>query len=429
MKEEFMSSKTTFYFSRVIGAKVFDENNVFIGKLLDFAADINQDKFDELESFRPKVSALKVNKAGQKKYISFSSISASKTSGKYVFTCIGVTEITEEKAFENLMLEDNILDQQIVDINGRKVVRVNDIRLVALSGGIYTLAVDVGLEGLLRRIGIVKPLKGILKIFNVHIPSKFILFDDVAALDYSNLSIKLSKSVSKLHTLHPSDLADIIEDLGKASKTSVFSVLDEEKAADVLEEMDVHEQIHIIESLPIDKAADVLEKMPANEAADIIDELEEEKAELLLKEMEVESSEEVRELLEYPDTSVGSIMTTEVLSFKENITIDEALVEIRNLKPEKDMLYNLFVIDKNDRLLGTLTLRDIVISQPDTPIKDVMNRNPISVLDTDKLDSLAEIISKYNLLAVPVTDDDDKLEGMVVIDDVIEDLLGKRRTT
>jgi magnesium transporter len=145
--------------------------------------------------------------------------------------------------------------------------------------------------------------------------------------------------------------------------------------------------------------------------------------------MEMESSEEVRELLEYPDTSVGSIMTTEVLSFKENITIDEALVEIRNLKPEKDILYNLFVIDKNDRLLGTLTLRDIVISQPDTPIKDVMNRNPISVLDTDKLDSLAEIISKYNLLAVPVTDDDDKLEGMVVIDDVIEDLLGKRRTT
>jgi magnesium transporter len=424
-----MSSKTTFYFSRVIGAKVFDEKNVFIGKLVDFAADIQQDKLDESESFRPKVIALKVKISGTEKYIAYSSISATKTNGKYTFNCTNITEITEEKAFQNLMLEDNILDQQIVDINGRKVVRVNDIRFVALSGGIYTIAVDVGLEGLLRRVGIVKPLKALLSIFNIHIPSKFILFDDVAALDYSNLSIKLSKASSKLHTLHPSDLADIIEELGKASKTSVFSALDEEKAADVLEELEVHEQIHIIESLPLDKAADVLEKMPANEAADILDELEDDKAELLLKEMELESSEEVRELLEYPDTSVGSIMTTEILSFNENITIDDALIEIRNLKPEKEMLYNLFVIDKNERLIGTISLRDIVISQPQTPIKDVMNRNHISVLDTDKLDSLAEIISKYNLLAVPVTDEDDKLEGMVVIDDVIEDLLGKRRTT
>ena len=428
MKEVFMSSKTTFYFSRVIGAKVFDERNIFMGKLIDFAANIQQNKIDESESFRPRVIALKIKHSGVEKYISFSSISATKTNGNYSFLCAGMVEITEEKALLNLMLEDNILDQQIVDINGRKVVRVNDIRLVALSGSIFAIAVDVGIEGLLRRIGIVKPLKGILNLFNVHIPAKFILFDDVAALDYSNLSIRLSKSASKLHTLHPSDLADIIEELGKASKTSVFSALDEEKAADVLEELDVHEQIHIIESLPIDKAADVLEKMPANEAADIIDELEDDKAELLLKEMEHESSEEVRELLEYPDTSVGSIMTTETLSFKESITIDEALIEIRHLKPEKEMLYNLFIIDKNDKLIGTISLRDIVISEPRTPIKDVMNRNHISVLDTDKLDSLAEIISKYNLLAVPVTDKDDKLEGMVVIDDVIEDLLGKRRT-
>jgi Mg/Co/Ni transporter MgtE len=223
-------------------------------------------------------------------------------------------------------------------------------------------------------------------------------------------------------------LADIIEDLGKASKTSVFATLDEEVAADVLEELETHEQIHIIESMTIEKAADVLEKMPANEAADIIDELEDEKAELLLKEMETESSDEVRELLEYPDKTVGSLMTTEVLSFGENSTIEDALNEIRLQKPEMEVLYNLFVIDKNEKLIATLSLRDLVISQPQTKIKEIMKKNPISVFDDDKIDSLAEIISKYNLLAIPVTDYENKLEGMVVIDDVIEDLVGKRRT-
>ena len=147
-------------------------------------------------------------------------------------------------------------------------------------------------------------------------------------LIYSNLNIRLSKSYAKLHTLHPSDLADILEDLGKKSSMSVFSALDEEKAADVLEELETQTQIHIIENLPVNKAADVLEKMPADEVADILDELEDEKAELLLKEMDTESSQEVRELLEYDDDLVGSIMTTDYYLFSAGITVEEVLNEL-----------------------------------------------------------------------------------------------------
>ncbi len=423
-----MTSKTTFYFSRVVGCKVFDGNQNIVGHLVDLYVNINQPNNPEEEPLRPNVTSLMVKDDGVKKYYNFSSILVVKEKGHYTIKTTGLYEIIESVARENLLLGEAILDQQIVDINGRKVVRVNDIRMVSIQDGIFTIAVDVGLEGLLRRIGIVKPIRFILGLFNVRIPSKFILLDDVAAVDYSNLSIKLSKAASKLHTLHPSDLADIIEELGKASKTSVFSVLDEEKAADVLEEMETHEQVHIIESLSIEKAADVLEKMPANEAADIIEELEVDKAELLLNEMEEESSEEVRELLEYSDRTVGSLMTTDVLSFSDNITIEDALNEIRLQKPEMEMLYNIFVIDKNEKLIATISLRDLVISLPHTPIKDVMKYDPIKVYDSDKIDSLAEIISKYNLLAIPVLADDDKLEGMVVIDDVVEDLIGKRRT-
>jgi Mg/Co/Ni transporter MgtE len=148
----------------------------------------------------------------------------------------------------------------------------------------------------------------------------------------------------------------------------------------------------------------------------------------LLKEMEKESSKEVRELLEYPNTTVGSIMTTDVLSFSENITIDEALKEIRHQKPDMEVLYNLFVIDEQEKLIATVSLRDLVISEPDILINKIMKTNPVSVYDDDKLDSLAEIASKYNLLAIPVTNNENKLEGMVVIDDIVEDLVGKGRT-
>jgi Mg/Co/Ni transporter MgtE len=302
------------------------------------------------------------------------------------------------------------------------------VRLATLPAGTFAVAVDIGIEGLLRRIGISYPIKRILSLFRVSIPAKFILWDDVQAIDFSNLNIKLSKSYAKLHTLHPSDLADILEDLGKKSSTSVFSALDEEKAADVLEELETSAQIHIVESLPVNKMADVLEKMPADEVADILDELEDDKAELLLKEMEAESSQEVRELLEYDDDLVGSIMTTDYLSFGESKTVEEVLSELRLRKPEPAELYNLFVTEENDKLIGTFSLHDLVVAEPYTKLGQIMKSEPVFLYDDQKAKDIAEIVSKYNLLAVPVIDKDEQLQGMVVVDDVVEDLIGERRT-
>ena len=228
--------------------------------------------------------------------------------------------------------------------------------------------------------------------------------------------------------LHPSDLADIIEELGRNNRTSVFNSLDEEQAADVLEEMEPKLQVDLIESMTVARAADVLEKMPADEAADIIDLLQKEKAELLLNEMDLETSTEVRDLLEYSDRKVGSIMSTEFMSFHENETIEQVLDSIREIKPDEAVLYNLFVVAHNGTLMATVSLRELVISSPGTILKNIMRTNPVYVRDNDKLDSLAEIVSKYNMLAVPVVNNNNTLEGMVVIDDIVDDLLGKRKT-
>jgi len=168
--------------------------------------------------------------------------------------------------------------------------------------------------------------------------------------------------------------------------------------------------------------------MPADEVADILDEIEDEKAEMLLKEMDSESSQEVRELLEYPDNSAGGLMTTDVLSFRPEVTVDYIIKELRSRKPEPSELYTLFVTEENDKLVGTFDLRDLVVADPETTVSTIMRSDPVFLLDDQRIDDIAETISKYNLLAVPVVDQENLLQGMVVVDDVIEDLINKRRT-
>jgi len=421
-----MTSLTTFYLSGIIGKEAFGADGDAIGIIKDLLINAVPSGLNDPNQQLVIGVRLRIDK--ETRYYSFKTFRVVKAREMLNVTCSDLVELSSDEVENGLLLVENILDKQIVDLNGRKLVRVNDVRLATLPAGTFAVAVDIGIEGLLRRIGISMPIKKILSLFKVSIPAKFILWDDVQAIDFSNLNIKLSKSYAKLHTLHPSDLADILEDLGKKLSTSVFSALDEEKAADVLEELETHAQIHIIESLPVNKAADVLEKMPADEAADILDELEDDKAELLLKEMEAESSQEVRDLLEYDDNLVGSIMTTDFLSFPGTQTVAEVLDELRLKKPESSELYNLFVVEKNDKLIGTFNLRDLVVAESYTEVSQIMKSDPVSLYDDQKTTAIAEIVSKYNLLAVPVIDQNDQLQGMVVVDDVVEDLISERRT-
>jgi len=421
-----MTALTTFYLSQILGMKIYSRDNEVIGKVLDLL--VFSDPFITDEPSRPSVVAVKTGSKLQPVYYSFSNFEIGRHKNAIVIRCSKKQYIEDEEISKYLPLKENILDQQIVDINGRKLVRVNDLRFASIPSGTYVVAVDVGAEGLLRRLGVAESVKLIASLVRMHVPSKFILWDDVDTLDAANLNIKLGKPLTKLQMLHPSDLADIIEEMGRSERTTVFNSLDEEQAADVLEEMDPKLQVDVIESLSLAKAADLLEKMPADEAADIIDLLENDKAESLLNEMDQETSTEVRELLGYSNRLVGSIMSTDFISFHENETVDQALATIRETKPEEPLLYNLFVVTHNGKLLATVSLRNLVISEPSVLLKDIMRKNPVSVEDNDKLDSLAEIVSKYNLLAVPVVNQYQILEGMVVIDDIVDDLLGARKT-
>jgi len=225
-----MISRTTFYFSRTLNRKFYSPDGKPLGKVKDLLI--------ELSGSRPRVLAMKVKIKGKERILDFAQFELIKAVTQYVIRCNELVDFQIPETSHSIFIAESVLDRQIVDINGRKLERVNDIRLVIISSGIYVIAVDVGLEGLLRRIGISHQIKTFLSWFNLTLPSDYILWDDVETIDAMRAGIRLSTPYSKLHTLHPSDLADIIEDMDRKTQINVFSALNEEKAADVLEELE-----------------------------------------------------------------------------------------------------------------------------------------------------------------------------------------------
>ena len=413
-----MAAIKSFYLSRILDHRLQLPDGRTFGKIKDLIA---------MNGERPQVIAAVVTTGrNQIQIVDWQQLVVDKEKHRYQILCREIVTIVPQQ--KNLIyLRKHILDKQIVDIDGKKVVRVNDLRLAAISSGLFVIAVDVGLEGLLRRLDLVRPIKNLLQLFGETVPSKLILWNNMEPIGSPLANLKLSTSSSRLNTLHPSELADIIEDLDINNRTAIFNSLDHERAADVLEELETDAQNSTLDLLPVPKAADLLEKMPADEVADILDDLEEGKAEELLREMEQEASQEVRELMEYPEHTVGSLMSTDYISFKEHLTVDQTLNELRRLKPESDTIYYLYVVDDEERLTAVLSLRDLVVAEPWTRLDQIMNRKIIFVYDTDPINSLVEIISKYSLLAIPVVDREMKMMGMVIIDDVVYELLKPKK--
>lgn len=399
------------YLSRIVGKKIYTADDKVYGKLIDLGVD--------MESKNPKVITARVKTSDGTKVISWANIKMTKNKGQYNIYCEKIEEIERDYL---LYIKKYVLDKQIIDVNGRKVVRVNDIRMVLLGSGLFIAAVDIGLEGLLRRLNLAKPLKHL----GINLPSKLMLWNDVETV-VTTKNISVSKSYNKLSTLHPSDLADIIEDFDTNTGMIIFSSLDNSKAADVLEELEDRAQVDIIKNLSADKAADILEEMPADEVADILDSLEENQAEELLNNMEKEASDEVRELMEYDDELVGSFMSSDFLSYIKTSTVLDVIKDIKQVKPEDEELHCIYVTNDANKLVGTVTMRDLIISNPEQKLEEIMNKRFIFMYDTDRIDDLFREISKYNLVIMPVVDKDMIPAGNVIITDILEELLKRKR--
>ncbi len=413
-----MTRITTWFFSQILGKSIYDEAGTVLGKVEDLVV--------EMYKTRPKVVALVLRQQGEIRTADFSGCTLEERKGQMALFCKALVD-AELDGNQTVLLAQRVLNHQVVDLQGRKMVEVIDLKMSVIGDQTFVIAVDVGIEGKLRRMGLDRHVKRAAKLIGKTVQTRLIPWEDIEAVDFGHAPFRVSKDNSNLTKMHPADLADILEDLDRPTQMAVFSSLNDEQAADVLEEMETEVQVSMIEGLTVEKAADLLEKMPADQVADLLDELHESKAEELLNEMDMDSSEDVRELMEYPDNTVGSLMSTDIFCFFEDHTVEETIKELRQLKPESDMIYYLYVVDSEERLISTVSLRDIIISEPDVKLSQIMNKNIVYVQDTAKIDTLNEVISKYSLMAVPVVDVNRKLLGMVVINDIMETLLKARR--
>jgi CBS domain-containing protein len=332
---------------------------------------------------------------------------------------------TREPDDADVWLARDVLDKQIVDTDGRRVVRVNDLQLSPMRGTLLVVGVDVGGRGLLRRLGAEDLGKGLVRLTRHDWAQKLIPWDVVDPISSDLESVKLRIAHQKLAKMHPADIAEIVDRLSTRQRDAIFASLADELAADVVEEMDPEDQVDVIEGLDDERAADILEEMDPDEAADLIADLPEERAEILLDKMDEEGAEDVEELLTYEEDTAGGLMTTEYVAITGDLTAAEAIERLRELEPEAEQVYYVYVVDRHENLLGVLSLRDLIVAKPDTPITDIMITNVVSVPLDATHGEVAEVIRKYNLLAVPVVDVDNHLEGIVTVDDVMDSVLSR----
>lgn len=322
-----------------------------------------------------------------------------------------------------LYLVQDLLDKQIVDVDGRKVVRINDLELARTAGKLRVVAADVGVGGLLRRLGLKSFGKRFTPWIYENVPRSMIAWSSVSPIkDVNPAQVQLSKE-TKLARLHPSELAEIISDLSQREATAVFQTLDDETAADALEHLDVDTQLSIIEDIGPERAADIIEEMDADDAADLLAELPEEQQRQLLAEMNEYTAGELRELVKYAEDTAGGLMTTDYVWIYPHRTAEQTIRKIREIAPEQEFIYYLYVVDKHDRLLGILTLRDLLLADPSSSIERVMKTDLVTVKTDAEARDVAAMIARYDLLAVPVVDPENRILGIVTVDDALDAIM------
>ena len=329
-----------------------------------------------------------------------------------------------------LYLQQDLMDRQIIDIHGRKVVRVNDVDLEWMGRGAAHLLrvaeVEVGLRGAFRRI-----FKGVLpravleslsrKFGASGIPWQFV---DVIEVDPAR-RVKLRIEYERLAEMHPSDLAEILEDLAPAEREAVFTSLDEEVAAETVEEVDPKLQKALLERLDEERIADIVEEMDPGAAADLLAELPEEQSDAILEEMEPEERHEVEELLEFDENSAAGCMTTDFISLGMQATVAQAVQALRSFDGDPESVSEVYLLDERRVLRGAVSLARVVMAQPEARLAVLAEPRVLSCPADLKQNDLAELFDKYNLHALPVIDALGRMVGLVQADQVISFLREK----
>jgi CBS domain-containing protein/sporulation protein YlmC with PRC-barrel domain len=403
------------YLSELVGRQVADVNGALVGRLEDVVATVHG------EMPHPIVVALAVKRSGGTLAIPFSNVAV--LLAPAIALKVGAEQIVPYAlSDQDLYLVRDVLDKQIIDTNGIRVVRVNDLELARVNGHFYVANVDISGLGLMRRLGLARPVEKIASRFGRRASSTPIRWDDVELLP-GDQPLRLKVPSDKITDLHPADLAEILSDLSRSESSKFLESLDIETVADALEEVEPDFQASLVEAMPDEKVADLLEEMAPDEAADLLAELPEGRSQELLSLMDTEEAEDVRKLLAYPEDSAGGIMTTEFIAIPPNLKAEQAIAYLRENADQAETIFYIYVTDSESHLRGVFSLQDLVLAGPATPVDEFMHHRVVTVNAWDSQDNVAQAIAKYNLLAIPVVDEQGRLHGIVTADDALDKII------
>ena len=406
------------YLSELVGRQAIVEGDAqrrSVGKVVDFFVSKPDDTF-------PRIDGVVLRTRDGEKTVPVRDVLTFDDKGVFVLKSAPVEPALPDD--HALFLIKDLFDKQIVDVDGRKVVRINDLEVANTGGTLRVVAADIGVSGLLRRLGVGRVTPQLLD----RVPRTLIAWDNVAPIsDLSPSEVQLSVSGSRLSRLHPSELADIISDLSAQDAARVVQSLDDETAADAFEHLDADVQQSIIKDLGTDRAADIIEEMDSDDAADLLGELNEsERAALLAKIEDREYADELEELVEYEPDTAGGLMTTDYVWIYPHRTTEATIMKIREIAPESEFIYYLYVTDDNRKLLGTISLRTLLLALPTAFIAKLMDTDVVSVSPDTSADDVASTIARYDLLAVPVLDEQGRMLGIVTVDDAIDAIIPEK---
>jgi magnesium transporter len=400
------------YLSEIVGRSVTDLDGVSIGKLKDVIVR------PWAEFPHPLIEAVTIeSKGGETRSMPFAAVAALLSPVIALKYCEQDIPAFDSKE-DDILLARDVLDKQIIDTDGARVVRVNDVELVRVNGTIYVSNVDVSWLGIIRRLGLV----GLAHFLSGHTSQKGISWDDVELM-HRDQSMQLRVPAERLHDLHPADLAEIVSDLNRLESGQLLDTLDVKHLADTLEEVEPEFQAELVEHMSDEKVADVLEEMEPDEAADLLGDLPKDRKEDLLALMEKEDADDVRKLLAYPEESAGGIMTTEYAAISPDLTATDAIQVLRGMADEVETMFYVYVVDNEQHLVGTFSLNNLIFAPPRQLVSEFMTNRIITVNLTDDQETVAQTVAKYDLLAIPVVDDQNRLHGIVTADDALDKII------
>jgi magnesium transporter len=420
------------YFTEIVRRDVVDRHGRWVGRPYDFTA--------RLDEVYPRVTALVVAKGFLRKRYYVIPWKDVHQTGDHLSLKVPLESLKFVDAYrqpENITVRTGVLDQQVVDTFNRKLVRVNDLHFLRVDDDLRLAHVDIGLRGLVRRLGWERFVDGCVRFVSRH--ARYLNEEGLISWKYvqplsiqsTTGTIQLTVEMEKLKEIPPSDISSMLMELDPYQRAALIRTMDVQSQVDIITELELKWQKDLIEELDAQTAVRLFERMPADEATDLLAVLSKKDAERILGMLSPKKARELAELMEHEADSAGGLMTVELISLREGMTVGQAIDHIRCVEIQKaETIHTAFVVDEHEKLIGAVSFRRLLLEPMEARIGDVMQKKPPAVNVKESIKEVAYEMDKYNLFTVPAVNDEGVLEGIITIDDVlhhvVEEAWGKR---